>query len=364
MTFSAAVVFVMAIFLVLGGTDRILHNRFGLGAAFEEGFYALGPLALGMIGITCLSPLLADILTATAGGLFSKMGADVSMAPAMLIPIDTGCYPLAHAMTSQTEIADFSSIIVASMLAATITFSVPVSLGIIKKEDHPFLALGTLSGLVALPAGCLAGGLVMGLSVTTVMRNLLPIICLSLILATGLIFFPKQMITGFTIFAQLVTAVITFGLVTACFQELTGIIYLPGLAPLSDSYEILGGIAIMLAGAYPMVAVIRRLFVRPLQKAGALLGINSTAAAGLLTALTNNVPMFSMVKDMDNQGKTINFAFSACAAFALGDHLGFSSFAAPHMIGPMICAKLTGGVIAIGIAKLLYHRRMMKPVKR
>ena len=42
---------VMAVFAVLGGLDRILGNRFGLGEKFEEGILAMGSLALAMIGV-------------------------------------------------------------------------------------------------------------------------------------------------------------------------------------------------------------------------------------------------------------------------------------------------------------------------
>ena len=56
------------------------------------------------------------------------------------------------------------------------------------------------------------------------------------------------------------------------------------------------------------------------------------------------------MKDMDNKGKVINVTFSACAAFALGDHLGFCAGVEPDLIAPMVIAKLVGGILAIGAA--------------
>ncbi len=38
----------MALFLFAGGLDKISGNRLGLGEEFENGFHALGPLALTM----------------------------------------------------------------------------------------------------------------------------------------------------------------------------------------------------------------------------------------------------------------------------------------------------------------------------
>ena len=52
------IMWIMAVGAVLGGVDRIAGNRFGLGKRFEEGFTLLGPTALSMSGIICLTPLL------------------------------------------------------------------------------------------------------------------------------------------------------------------------------------------------------------------------------------------------------------------------------------------------------------------
>ena len=49
---------VMAAGAVLGGADRLLGNKFGLGEQFERGFMLLGPLALSMAGMVCLALLL------------------------------------------------------------------------------------------------------------------------------------------------------------------------------------------------------------------------------------------------------------------------------------------------------------------
>ena len=67
--------------------------------------------------------------------------------------------------------------------------------------------------------------------------------------------------------------------------------------------------------------------------------------------------MMAMVKDMDERGKVLNFAFATCAAFTLGDHLGFCSAVAPERIGAMVCGKLAGGVAAVGVALWLVRER-------
>ena len=117
-----------------------------------------------------------------------------------------------------------------------------------------------------------------------------------------------------------------------------------------------GDIAVVLAGAVPLVYVITKVFRKPLMKLGHLLGMNDMAAAGLVATLANNIPMFGMMKDMDHRGKVINVAFAVSAAFVFGDHLGFTAGFDSSMIFPMIVGKLVGGVSAVAVAMVLTRK--------
>ena len=81
--------------------------------------------------------------------------------------------------------------------------------------------------------------------------------------------------------------------------------------------------------------------------------MNDVAAAGMVASLANCIPMFGMMKDMDDRGKIINVAFSVSAAFVFGDHLGFTAGFDANMITPMIIAKLVGGITAVAIAMFI-----------
>ena len=133
-------------------------------------------------------------------------------------------------------------------------------------------------------------------------------------------------------------------------EALTGFSLIPGMAPISEGFATVGSIAIVLAGAFPLVSVITRLLRKPLMAAGRLLGINDAAAAGLVASLANSIAAFGMVKDMNQRGKVVNIAFAVSAAFVFGDHLGFTAGFAPEMLGPMIIGKLAGGISAVGVA--------------
>ena len=116
-------------------------------------------------------------------------------------------------------------------------------------------------------------------------------------------------------------------------------------------------IAIVLAGAFPLVWVLTRLLKKPLLTVGKWLGVNDTAAAGLVATLANSIATFGMVREMDDRGKVINVAFAVSAAFVFGDHLGFTAGFAPEMLPAMIAGKLAGGVSAVAVALLLTRKQ-------
>ena len=165
------------------------------------------------------------------------------------------------------------------------------------------------------------------------------------------------MIKGFGLFGKGVIPLITLGLGAGIFQEVTGITLIPGLAPIGEGFHTVGQIAIVLAGAFPLVAVLTRLLRKPLLKLGVTLGINETAAAGLLASLANSIATFGMVKDMDERGKVVNIAFAVSAAFVFGDHMGFTAGFAPEMLPAMIAGKLAGGVSAVAVAMMLTRQK-------
>jgi len=239
------------------------------------------------------------------------------------------------------------------MMGPTIVFTIPVALGIIKKEDHPYLAKGVLAGIITIPIGSFVGGLVAGFSIGMVIANLVPIIIVAALIAFGLWKIPDKMIRGFNRFGQGVVIVITIATAAIIIETLTGIVVIPGMAPVWDGIEIVGAIAITLAGAFPMVYVITKVFKKPLMAAGKLLGMGDVAAAGMVATLANNIPMFGMMKDMDNRGKVINTAFAVSAAFVFGDHLGFTAGVNREMIFPVVVGKLVGGITAVALAMLI-----------
>ena len=356
MSADRVLIALMTVFAGVGALDRILGNRWGLGQEFENGVQAMGSLALAMVGIVCLAPVLASVLRPVVVPVFRFLGADPAMFAGSILACDMGGGPLARELTTDPRAAALGGVITGSMLGATIVFTIPVALGILEEADRPALAKGILCGMVTIPVGILVGGLTAGFPLLMVARNLVPIVLLAGLIALGLWKAEEKMVRGFAVFGKLVVAMITVGLAAAIVQALTGFALIPGMVDISEGFQTVGTIAIVLAGAFPLVAVVTKVLQRPLLAAGKILGINDAAAAGLIASLANSIATFGMLKDMNPRGKVVNIAFAVSAAFVFGDHLGFTAGFAPELLGPVILGKLAGGISAVLLALVLTRK--------
>ncbi len=163
------ILYIMLALMAIAGIDRFTGNRLGIGEKFEEGFNALGALALSMVGAYCIAPVLGRVLEPIIGPVYEALGASPAMFATTLLANDMGGYPLALALSGATSVGatpeminvgNFAGLILGAMMGPTIVFSIPVALGIIRLEDRPFLAKGILIGMITIPLGCLAGGAV------------------------------------------------------------------------------------------------------------------------------------------------------------------------------------------------------------
>ena len=354
--------------MIVGAVDKIRGNKKGYGEQFEEGFYAMGPLAIAMAGVVAAAPVLAIILKPVIVPVYELFGADASMFATTLLACDMGGYPLAMNLAADENIGNFAGLILGTMMGPTIVFTIPVALSIIKKEDRPFLGAGILAGLITVPLGCIAGGLVMNMtpykiSIGSILVNLIPVIIIAGLIIVGLWFIPQKMISGFNKFGTGVTVVITFFTAVAVFEYQTGIKFplmnimvepdADGAIPLESGLLVCGQISIVLIGAFPMVKWITDTFSKPLEKIGEKMGMNDAGSTGLIATLANNIAMFNIMKDMNAKGKILNVAFAVSAAFVFGDHLGFTAGVNNSMIFPVIVGKLTAGITALILANLM-----------
>ncbi|HCP1520968.1 TPA: ethanolamine ammonia-lyase reactivating factor EutA [Escherichia coli] len=339
MGINEIIMYIMMFFMLIAAVDRILSQfggsaRFlgkfgksieGSGGQFEEGFMAMGALGLAMVGMTALAPVLAHVLGPVIIPVYEMLGANPSMFAGTLLACDMGGFFLAKELAGGDVAAWlYSGLILGSMMGPTIVFSIPVALGIIEPSDRRYLALGVLAGIVTIPIGCIAGGLVamysgvqingqpVEFTFALILMNMIPVIIVAILVALGLKFIPEKMINGFQIFAKFLVALITLGLAAAVVKFLLGWELIPGLDPIfmapgdkpgevMRAIEVISSISCVLLGAYPMVLLLTRWFEKPLMSVGIDIGTTTTQVIFSHLELVNRaavsqVPRYEFIK--------------------------------------------------------------------
>ena len=347
---------IMAVGVVIGGADYMLGNRFGLGEKFAEGYRLLGPLALSMAGIICLAPTIADLLGGAILPVFHAIGVDPGIFGGVLA-IDMGGCQLALELSEDPLIGRYASIVLTAIFGCTLVFTIPVGMGAIGEEDKPYFAKGLLLGLTIMPIALYIGALAAGLSFWQAFYQNLPIFLIAGLLLLGLIFIQERLVKMFAKFAKGIELVTIFGLILAAVQYLTGWEILPSLTPLETAMKDVCGIGIVMSGSIPLAELLRRALRKPFSRIGARTGMNDAAISGPLIGMVSETAALMMIKEMDHKGQVVNAAFLVCGASALAAHLGFAIGAVPEMVGPMLAAKLIGGVMGIAMAMIWLSRK-------
>lgn len=387
---------------VLGALASVKDDEKGLGREFLEGLHAIGYIFVPVAGVMAAGPFLARWIDAVLGPAFTALGADPALAATSIIAVDMGGYQLAQRLTTSTE-GLVMAMFTGTMAGATIVFSIPVGLSLLDRGDHKYLALGVMAGLLAIPAGVFLSsalamvmhpaartvtgerGPALALDLPLILHNLLPLALFVLALALGLRYFPERMIRGFMIFGRLMGIGIRLVIAACIVEYFTTIFYGKGLFtwmvgawefdPVIADYdqigeklkhggtliqediiralEVAGYIGLMLAGAFPMVHLLKKYLAGPMEVVGRRFGLSAVGAAGILAASANILAMFRLVKDMPAKDKVLNIAFAVCAAFLFGDHLAFTANFQPDLLLPVMLGKAGGGVIAMLLAHWL-----------
>lgn len=381
---GTVVVYIIMACAIAGAVASAIKPESELGQQFVAGVDSIGPIFLPSAGILASAPYLTAFVEGVSGPAYGALGADPAMAATTFIAVDMGGYQLADAL-AQTRESWIMAMMTGYMAGATIVFTIPVALKMLEKRDRKYLALGVMSGLLAIPIGVFVASAIIALSHPVIREvvstnadatyqlalswaqigvNLVPLIVICVALALGLKLKPDAMIKGFIVFGRVMEAALKIVFVLVVVEYFTGIFttvfgsfgFDPIIADEEDVFRALetsGAIGMMLCGAFPMVYLIRKYLAKPLAKIGGAVGLSSDATAGLLAGSANVLALLSMVKDLKARDKVICMAFAVCCAFLFGDHLSFTANFQPSLIVPVLLGKLAAGICAIAFAHVL-----------
>lgn len=354
--------YIMVVFSIIGGIDKLLDNKYGLGVKFDEGFKAMGGLALTIIGIYSLSPVLARAVVPILNPLGQLLHTDPSVFISSILATDLGAYTASMEIANDPIVGNFNGLILGSMLGSTISFTIPIAINLISIKDYPFFTKGILAGIVTIPVGMIVSGLLMNVPLNHIISNMIPVIIFALILGWGLLKAQDKMIGIFSILGKIILLISTLGLLLSILDFSLGIKLIDGMISLEDGAILVLNISIILSGAYPLLYLVSRKLHRILRVIKNKYGLDEYSVLGLISSLASCIPMLGVYEKMNWKGKILNSAFAVSGAFTFGGQLGYISSVSPQSVNPFIIGKLAAGVAALGIGFLLIKIEKPKEV--
>lgn len=348
---------IILIFSILGGLDRIFNNRFGLGKEFEKGFILFGNMALSMIGMIIISPFIAELLRPFFNIVSNVLHIDPSVIPATLFANDMGGASLATEVANDKLLGLYNGLVVSAMMGCTISFTIPVSLSMVEKNNHKEVLQGILCGIVTIPIGCFVSGLICKIDILTLIVNLLPLVVFSALIALGLIRCPNLCVKIFAVFGYAIKVIITIGLVLGIVKFLSGYEVIKGLDTIEEGTRICMNATIVMTGAFPLIFVISKLLSKPIKRISKHIGINEVSAVGFVSSLATSITTFGMMDKMDKKGILMNSAFAVPAAFSFAGHLAFTMAFDNTFVVPVLVGKLTAGVLAVFVSAFIWRKQ-------
>lgn len=376
-SFNSAIMILMMIFSIVACVDRLRGNKHGYGAQFDEAFATMKPLALAMIGCICLVPILKLLLEPVITPVYEFFGASPAMFAGTLLPIDSGAYPLAMQLAGDdVAYGCFSGAVLGGTFGCLIIGFIPISMSMMDKKYYDYLSMAVLIAVITIPLGCVAGGLSMNLTpykmtFREIMVNLIPVTIVAALVALGLALRPRQVMNGFNMVGKATQFLLIASITVAAVQAVTGL-RIPllrlmvepnpetGVSPLTDSLIVVGNIALILTGAFPMVLWVSRAFKKPIQALSSKMGMNEAGGTALVASLASYFPAVALMDEMNSKSRLIVITFSVSASYVFGDHLGFIAGVNQDMVLPTVTAKLVGGITAVILANIVAPKILKK----
>ena len=344
---------IAAIFAIIAVIDRLFGCKLGLGQYFERGIKMIGASALAMVGMIVIAPVLAELIRPL---LSPDSFIDPSCVPALLFANDMGGAALSTELCNDPDIGMFNGMVVAALMGCTVSFTIPVALGLTQKSQLRPLSLGILCGVVTIPVGCVIAGFIAGIPFTALMIDLLPIVLLAGFIVLALILWPDASVKGFRVLGFIIKLLITIGLVLGLLDYLLDYRPIECIGSYTEAFDIVIYSCTVMSGTLPLLAILSRLLKKPFEKLGKLLDINSASALGFVGSLATNMTTFETMNEMDEKGCMLNSAFAVSGAFILAAHLAFTMAFCEEYVLPVIIGKLAAGITAVLLCLLLYPR--------
>ena len=121
-----------------------------------------------------------------------------------------------------------------------------------------------------------------------------------------------------------------------------------------------GGVVIAVCGGLVLSQVALKRLQKPIQRIGAVLGINEEAVVGLFLSFIQSLAMLPLFSKMDKRGKVLNAAFSVAGAYVVGGQMTLVASLIPgNWVTAYMISKVLSGGLAVALAVICMRRSKM-----
>ncbi len=109
----------------------------------------------------------------------------------------------------------------------------------------------------------------------------------------------------------------------------------------------------MMAGAFPMIYLLKKFLGKGAQKIGAKVGFSSNGAIAIIASWAEQIIVFGFFNRIRPVDKVKVIGYTVCGAWVFASHLSVTATFQPNLIAIIMVGKLIGGVVGILIATWL-----------
>ena len=354
---------IMLVFAAAGLLDEILGGKLGLMPNFEKGLATMGGLAMSTVGFYAIGVTYVQTHAEAIAEAAKHMPFDPALIPSCLLAPDMGALGMAQKLAATPALAAFTGAMVAGSLGMTVGYQLPVFLAAVRKDEIGELMRGFIFGLIAIPSGLAVGGLMLGLPVRQLFFNMIPVLVLWFFLwliKTAFMLVPaltmKIMIflgNAIRIFSFLLFGVAVFGIFMPKYAVVEN-------ALIEEMLFMVLRMVIAACGGLVLSQVALKRLQKPIQRIGAVLGINEEAVVGLFLSFIQSLAMLPLFSKMDKRGKVLNAAFSVAGAYVVGGQMTFVASLIPgNWVTAYMISKVLSGGLAVALAVICLRRSKM-----
>lgn len=352
---------IMLAFATLGFADELSGGHLGLTSYFYDGIRAMGSAVLSMtgfyvIGVTFLTKHMDGIVTAA-----SVLPFDPALYPSMLLSSDLGALPMAIRLAESEAMAVFTGGMVAAGMGVTVSYQMPLLMGLAQKKDYEVLMRGTAIGLTGLPFGLLAGGIMLRLPAGKLFLNMVPVLVLGAVILAALLMFPQGAVRFFVRLGKIIRLISLLFFALVVFG-----VFFPEHAyadpeDVKDILLIIFRITITMSGAMVFSHLLLKYCKKQIHFIGKKMGISNESVIGMVLSMSQSIAMMQLFPRMNKRGKLVNAAFAVGGAYMIGGHLVVVSTLLPsHYVFPYMVNKIVSSLAGILIALIMIRGESAK----